>query len=114
MLRQKPIIQKILASLLLVLFTISFIPKSYFHNVIAHHTDSATCAYSVEKLCIHQKGFSCSFNDLAVTAPYVLLSSSVNLLQPYLHPTYTGWYCIYILHQAFFSTESRGPPFVVA
>jgi hypothetical protein len=108
-------IQKILASLLLVLFTISFLPKSYFHDVIANHTDAASCGRSSEKLsCIHEKGFHCSFNDLVAAAPYVPFNAAFNLVQPFIHAAYTGCHCTIILQQQFFGTESRGPPALVA
>ncbi|HVF80603.1 MAG TPA: hypothetical protein VM884_01645 [Flavisolibacter sp.] len=108
---QKPTIQKTLASLLLVFFSISFIPKSFFHDAMADHTDAATCNYSAEKLCVHQKGFSCSFNELVVTSPYDLLIATFSLVQPYIYAANTGRYYSLRLQQQFFATESRGPPF---
>ena len=114
-LTKKTIIQKILAGLLLVLFTISFIPKSYFHDAFADHTDSAGCNYAIGKsACVHQQGFHCSFNDLVVTAPYVAFSSGFNLVQSFIHVSYTSKYHIPILPEYFFAAESRGPPSLIA
>jgi hypothetical protein len=113
-LTQKPTIQKILASLLLLVFSISFIPKSFFHDAIANHTDEATCSYSADKLCIHQKGFSCSFNDLVVAGPYVPINNTFSLIQPFIHFTFKDWHNPLLLQQQFFGTESRGPPVSVA
>ncbi|HZH66278.1 MAG TPA: hypothetical protein VEY10_15400 [Flavisolibacter sp.] len=111
---QRPTIQKILASLLLVLFTISFIPKSFFHDAIANHTDEGTCNFSAEKLCIHQKGFSCSFNDLVVSSPYVAFSSVFNLVEQLIPAPHASRHKNFALELRFLGTESRGPPLSAA
>jgi hypothetical protein len=72
-LKQQSVIQKWVASLLLVVFAISITPKAYFHEVIARHKDVSVCTHPPQAAhCIHKQGFNCHFDDLVVTAPFLL------------------------------------------
>ena len=103
-----------MALLLLVLFTVSFIPKKFFHDVMASHTDAVGCEHrNKEQACIHQQGFNCAFNDLVVTAPYVSVSTPVPFVQQQELPVFVNSFVGFFLQQFFFGTESRGPPFMV-
>ncbi len=104
-------IKKFFTLLLVVLFTISFIPKSHFHDVIATHTDDKGCEHPAQNLgCLHQKGFNCSFNDLVVTTPYISLIIKFNFNEVrFLSSSVSNYYCFLFKHY-FFNTESRGPP----
>ena len=111
LLEKKPTIQKFSAFLLLVIFTISFIPKSIFHDLIASHTDTISCDHPVKKaVCVHQQGFKCSFNDLVVTVPYVSFSNAFNFGEPVTYSSFTSVFNAPVLQRYFFGTESRGPP----
>lgn len=111
--REKPTIQKILAFLLLVFLTVSFIPKTYFHDVIADHRDTVACDHPVQQgPCVHQKGFNCSFTDLVVTAPYVSSLAGFACLQLIHHPNYTSSDLPLVVQHFYLHTESRGPPSV--
>lgn len=115
MLNEKPIIQKLVVAVMLVLFTISFIPKTYFHDVIASHTDSVEDCQHPDKgqACLRQPGFNCDFNELVVAAPYLLFESSINFFKPSEYLTVTESFYQLTLQHFFFGTESRGPPSVV-
>jgi hypothetical protein len=72
-LKQQSVIQKWVAFLLLVVFAISVTPKAYFHEVIARHKDVSVCTHPPQAAhCIHKQGFNCHFDDLVVTAPFLL------------------------------------------
>ncbi|HEX8314205.1 MAG TPA: hypothetical protein VF609_04400 [Flavisolibacter sp.] len=97
--------------MLLVFLTISFIPRNYFHDVIADHRDTVTCDHPVQEgPCVHQKGFNCSFTDLVVTTPYVSNITVFHCVQPVHHATGTCGYLPLVLPQLHLHTESRGPP----
>jgi hypothetical protein len=113
-LKERLIIQKILASWLLVLFTISFIPKSYFHDLLADHNDVISCEHpGKDETCIHPKGINCSFNDLVVTAPYVTVSTAWNDLLPTIFTENKYSYIQPFLEVCYLAAESRGPPSIV-
>ena len=115
LLTEKPSIQKFIASLLLVLFNISFVTKSIFHDLIASHTDAVSCDHPVKKTaCAHQQGFKCSFNDLVVTAPYLSFGSGFILPEAVVYSSFVIVSGSQALPQQFFGTESRGPPAMLA
>jgi len=94
-----------------VFFTISFIPKSVFHDLIASHTDAVSCDHPVTKTeCAHQQGYKCSFNDLVVTAPYLSFVSAFSFDAQVIYSSFTSAFYAFILQHHFFGTESRGPP----
>ncbi|HUC82739.1 MAG TPA: hypothetical protein VMR70_17655 [Flavisolibacter sp.] len=109
--REKPIIQKLLAYILLVCLTIGFIPQRYFHDVIADHRDTVTCEHPDPSLpCVHQKGFNCGFNDLVVSAPFVSQVAGFVLAKPDHFSYYNSRYQLVHLQYCCTGKESRGPP----
>ncbi|HEU4634236.1 MAG TPA: hypothetical protein VFS22_09640 [Flavisolibacter sp.] len=71
--RQQISIQKIIAFVLLVVFSISVAPKAYFHDAIAHHKDVVVCHHPEGlSACVHSQPFHCHFDDLVVTAPFLI------------------------------------------
>ena len=109
--KQKKTIQKRIAFLLLLVFMVSAAPKTYFHDVIANHKDVSYCTHLNEtSACVHLKGFNCHFDNLVVTAPYVVQSNPFSLIVPvryiHLNTRYSFSY-----HSCFLSSaDSRGPP----
>jgi hypothetical protein len=113
-LNEKPTIQKIFFSLLLVVFTISFIPKAYFHEVLADHKDFVSCEHPGAKAaCIHQQGFRCDVNDLVVTTPYVLSANGINFVHPPFGVILVTPLFSFVAQHHFLGTDSRGPPSVI-
>ena len=110
-LRQQTPIQKLIAFVLLVVFTISIAPKLYFHDVIAHHRDTVVCHHSENtSSCVHSQPFHCHFDDLVVTAPFLTEAGQFSFLiaikylnkQPLFNPFYTSL--------SFSPKAGRGPP----
>jgi hypothetical protein len=113
-LREKPTIQKLFASLLVAVFTISFVPKSFFHDLLANHQDVISCEHpGKEATCVHPKGFNCSFDDLVVSTPYVVDTTGFSIGKPDYYISYTSLERKLVLQQYFLGTESRGPPSIV-
>jgi hypothetical protein len=106
----RPAIQKIISSFLLVIFTISIAPKLYFHELVAHHKDSASCYQTHSGTVLHQMGYNCHFDDLVVTAPFVpgcepAVSLGARFIEKLDFPLYTHTFQYFVLHK-----DSRGPP----
>ena len=72
--KQQKFIQKFLALVLLMVFSVSATPKAYFHELFAHHKDDAVVCHHPEpgSFCVHSQPINCHFNDLVVTAPFLI------------------------------------------
>lgn len=108
----KRYIQKLLAGFLLLVFLISTAPRSYFHDLIANHKDQASCSLSHKAAVVHKMATNCHFDDLVVTAPFVLIQSNtlcqVSVYRYHWHADLPG--NSLPVYSAF--VESRGPPSV--
>jgi hypothetical protein len=112
-LRNYTAIQKRIAIIFLVLYTICIAPKAFFHDVLAHHKDAPVCTHPFgASVCLHQQGFNCHFDNLVVTALYLYDGKAVVLTGPehiaqqvslYLPSSYSCYAA---------QSESRGPPAV--
>jgi len=104
-------IRKFLAFALLVVFTISIAPKSYFHDVIANHKDVVSCDHPEQSSsCLHSKAFHCHFDDLVVTTSFLF---EKNLYLFILIPTNRDKEPIYVSpysQYSFSQSVDRGPP----
>ena len=105
------IIQRWVALLLLLIFTVSATPEPFFHAALAGHEDKAACTeHSETDPHFHQQTFSCHFDQVVVTVPYLLertgyeLSVASHPQRP--APQYRCFYSGQYLAQY----ESRGPP----
>ena len=106
----RPAIQKFLSSLLLVIFTISIAPKLYFHDMVAHHKDRASCYQTHTRTVLHQMGYNCHFDDLVVTAPFLQTSEpTVNVGAVYIGKNYFSVYTSSFQHFVLYK-DGRGPP----
>jgi hypothetical protein len=70
-LKKQTIIRKALASILLLLFVMSSLPKAYFHDLVADHVDMASCDQKHSQAVLHKQSINCHFDDLVVTSPFV-------------------------------------------
>jgi hypothetical protein len=109
-LKRKLIIQKITAIWLLLVFAVSASPKAYFHELLANHKDTAGCNQVHNTAAVHQQGYHCHFDELVVTAHFVLAADAPELLSakgPHIYPCayYTSPLSSGTIHH-----ESRGPP----
>jgi hypothetical protein len=99
---------------LLVFFTISCVPKSFFHDLIANHQDVISCEHPGKAAsCVHPKGFNCSFEKLVVTSPYVVAAAGFSIVKPVSFPTHKRVHSSFVLSPYFPHSESRGPPSIV-
>ena len=110
----KKTIQKFIAFLLIIIFSISITPKPFLHKLLAKHTDRHHTCNNADKsaACIHNSFYHCQLDNLVVNTEYF---SSHNFPDISLEP-------FYLQHAAtLFSSysssvdnvnESRGPPSV--
>jgi hypothetical protein len=95
----------------LLIFTVSIVPKTYFHQWLAHHTDTVGCTQKhTSKACMQPPGFHCGFDELVVTSPFTFADAfltppqdSVQLSRSF--PISPSPFSASLLHK-----ESRGPP----
>jgi hypothetical protein len=56
--------------MLMLVFFISIAPKTYFHELVAHHKDFSDCHQLHHSTVLHQQGINCHFDDLVVSSPF--------------------------------------------
>jgi hypothetical protein len=112
LLRYTSVIRGFIAGLLLMIFSISTVPKSYIHNAIADHRDlSNACHHKTHSVpCIKAATVDCHFTNLVVNIPYHSCTQEYTF-----HSAIPR--AIYILHPfesaaryPSLHKESRGPP----
>jgi hypothetical protein len=109
-LKQGQTIQKLIAGFLLLLFSISTAPKAYFHDILANHNDSSGCHQPHKKSAFHVQGYNCHFDELVVTAPFVMQADEpVHFIKFYTEQKparYSiSFFPVFLQHK-----ENRGPP----
>ena len=112
--RQQNTIQKIYSVFLLIIFSLSVLPKIYFHDVIANHKDTVSVCDHPENLkaCLHQSTYKCDVDDLVVKAPYLILPG-VQISELTTHfQEYEATYNFFIQGNELLHKENRGPPMV--
>jgi hypothetical protein len=110
-LKQQAYIQKFIAFTLLIVFSISIAPKAYFHEVIADHKDVLVCHHpEAGSSCAHSQPLNCHFDDLVVTAAFLIekFQNSLNFPNRYLDKQDS--YKLSYHQHPFFHKTSRGPP----
>ncbi|NTS43202.1 hypothetical protein HRG84_20125 [Flavisolibacter sp. BT320] len=111
--RKKSIIQKVIAVVLLLVFTISVTPGHLFHDVLTSHTDEQVCRDRDKSVPhFHNPTFHCSFDELVITAPFL-----GDVFHPVIEPplfvvAHTEFVPVFYLPSTFQHTESRGPPMI--
>lgn len=112
-LKRKLIIQKFLAFLLLLVFSISIAPKNYFHTIIADHKDVSYCNDAHKSTnCVHQQGVNCHFDELVVTVPYLFQPQQIAFLPHRFYIEISSAYISSFLQYNAIAKENKGPPFV--
>jgi hypothetical protein len=105
-------IQRVVAFVLFIALAISVTPKSFIHDALADHDDSANfCAHKTHKdLCITKAGINCHFTNLVVALPYTgAAQQCAQDTDRYFH-TFIVYPASAIFHPCFNSKEGRGPP----
>jgi hypothetical protein len=110
-LRQQRVIQKFIAFVLVVIFAISVTPKLYFHDAVAHHKDAISCdQFEPGFDCVHTQPFHCHFDDLVVTAPFVIENDPFFFLSFIDYADKQNAYRTSYSQPPFSHKTSRGPP----
>jgi hypothetical protein len=99
-----------------VIFTISTLPKIYFHNVIANHVDAIQLCDHPEKskACLHQKIFHCETENLVVTSPYLFVSAIPGISLSKIFVEINAFFLSALFHHCVLYKENRGPPSVLS
>jgi hypothetical protein len=107
-----PFVQKLFSFFLLLIFTFSFTPKIYFHDVIANHEDTAfSCDHTQNvKACLHQKGYNCQADDLVVKIPYLIFNTASALWIQSQFPNFNTNHFLSFTQDCIIHKDSRGPP----
>jgi hypothetical protein len=97
-----PFVQKLFSVFLLLIFTFSFTPKIYFHDVIANHEDTAfSCDHTQNvKACLHQKGYN----------PYLIFNAASALWIQSQFPIFNTNHFLSFTQDCVIHKDSRGPP----
>ena len=109
--RENKTIQNFIALVLLLVFSISAMPQSFFHDLLAGHKDSPACHEPTStETHLHQRTFECHFDNLVVNVPYFgtepqLTEAVTNFFTAHL----AGLVQDQLVHRAT-SFDSRGPP----
>lgn len=103
-------IQKPIAALLLLIFSISAAPKAYFHDLIADHKDYSNCNDFHKNSVLHKEGYNCHFDDLVASSPFIVQAEKTAVpVIVYFNKHSISLYCH--TPQAFVSKlDNRGPP----
>lgn len=103
------IIHAFIAGALLLLFTLSIMPKLYLHDIFATHQDLITNNGQTQP-GILKDGYSCAVNDLVATSPFTE-TEKVTLFNPEIHfPVLHTRYTSQIAAAAPGYFTLRGPP----
>jgi hypothetical protein len=110
-LRQQTFIQRIIAFALLIVFSISAAPKAYFHDLIADHKDGIACCHSqTTSTCVHSQPFNCHFDELVVTASFLMEAVQFSFLSPIEFSAENDHYKSFYTFSSLFQKTGRGPP----
>jgi len=112
-LKQNNNIQRVIAFFLLVVFSISMAPKTYFHTVLANHKDVSFCN-EVHKAssCLHKQSVQCHFDDLVVNTPFFVQEEKL-AVNPAIHfDTFYSSYLSFYTNATAPLRDGRGPPCV--
>jgi hypothetical protein len=103
-------ISKIVAGVLLIVFTISVTPKKYFHDILSHHQDELFTPSNAATGGLNHYQFSCGFVDIAIVVPFLPAFGYYSEHYETAHP-YRGTYTIKrVWGDAVLQKSLRGPP----
>ena len=96
--------------MLLAVLCLCSTPKAFLHEAFANHTDQSEACNHPAKVCIHQGGYDCHFNNLVVNteycgAPVIQYALLQRVYPETILPVYQAYY-----FAAVFTRDPRGPP----
>jgi hypothetical protein len=90
-LKKQAIIRVFTAGIMLLLFTLSIMPKLYLHEIFATHKDIVT---NTAEPGFSKNGYTCDVNDLVATSPFTEAPqqyvTNPDIYFPVLHTRYTS------------------------
>ena len=105
-----PAIQKSIAILMLLVFSISIAPKAFFHDLVSDHEDS-NCLEVHNSAVLHQKEHHCHFDNVVVGAPFLVLANEATEVITIYAAKEVSAYRTPSFQYFFLNKENRGPPF---
>jgi hypothetical protein len=104
-------IRRFISFFLLIVLAISVVPKAYFHDVIANHTDTVqVCTDNTRSVHLHQNGMNCHFDQLVVTSLYHFSPDPINEASALPFNSYHSNPGPVFFFQPLTTRDSRGPP----
>jgi len=111
MLRYQPFIQRSLAALLLLLFSVCIAPRNFVHDALARHQDRTACDHPVqEEVCLHPAEKHCHFNDPMQVSACILPATAIYLPPPAAEAEYSEALMGQELPAPLSQHHVRGPP----
>jgi hypothetical protein len=105
-----PVIRRLLAGAMLIVFAFGVTPKKILHDLVANHKDNRVVASASAIIKISADGFTCKCDNLVAESPFT------DAVDQHVLPAATSFAvqesamlaCIYVSTHFFFSL--RGPP----
>jgi len=107
--RNLPIIQRLTALVLVLLFTFSITPRQFLHDLFADHTDFYTSCHGTEAT-ISNSGKNCKCDDLVVSVPFLGLDTAEEVASLSEHGFYNQVSYQFYFSSTFSTPDLRGPP----
>lgn len=102
--------KKLIAGLLLVVFTISVVPRKYFHDIIANHEDVAFKNSTSKEKSFTAYKFNCGFVELVAVSPFLASDISVNQNDHFFFGIHNIEFSTALFKNTFDYFTHRGPP----
>ncbi len=103
-------ISKIVAGVLLIVFTISVTPKKYFHDVLSHHQDVLFTPSNTATSNLGHYQYSCGFVDIAIVVPFLPVFGYYPGRFEAVHPDQGAYAIKRFTFDPAFQEPLRGPP----
>lgn len=108
--KQTTTIQKANGIFLMLVLAISIAPKTFFHDLVAHHKDLPVCNQLHKTAVFHHQGFNCHFDDLVVTTPFIFVNEQPVVFAHFYFEKKQASFCSFHLSSFLQQKENRGPP----
>jgi len=95
---------------MLLIFSISMAPKTFFHDLVSDHKDS-NCPEKHDSAVLHQKEHHCHFDNAVVNIPFLMWSTAQTELVISYSVKEVSEYQTLFFQSCFLNKENRGPPF---
>jgi hypothetical protein len=95
---------------MLVIFTFSITPKTFWHKCLADHGENASVID--DKTTVHKTNFDCHCDELVITAAFTQPAIEVQISSPRNYKEFNLVPCHLYLPTTRLSKDLRGPPAV--